>query len=208
MSRPQVAPEPAPRRIGTTPEQIVDIAARLFASDGYHEVGIREVAAALNIRGASIYHHFESKEAILHAICLTVTREPVREQLPLLDAAGTPTERLTALVRAHVLHLVRRQVEHLVGRREMAALTPEHRTQIDDYRRYYHRRVRDTVTAGVRSGELAVPDPDIATLALLDMLNGSSGWYRPNGRIDAEALAEQYVILAIPGLLRGNTTPA
>lgn len=208
MSRPQVAPEPAPRRIGTTPEQIVDIAARLFARDGYHEVGIREVAAALNIRGASIYHHFESKEAILHAICLTVTREPVREQLPLLDAAGTPTERLTALVRAHVLHLARRQVEHLVGRREMAALTPEHRTEIDDYRRYYHRRVRDTVAAGVRSGELAVPDPDVATLALLDMLNGSSGWYRPDGQIGAEALAEQYVTLAIPGLLRGSTTPA
>ncbi len=189
------------RPAGATRELIVGVAAALFATDGYHDVGIREVAAALGMRGPSIYHHFASKEEILYAICLTVTREPVLEQLPLLDAAGSPVSRLRALARAHVLHLTRRQVEHLVGRHEMAALSPRHRAEIDDHRRYYHRRVRDTIAAGAVAGELAVENADLATFAMLDMLNGTSSWFRSDGSVAAEALADAYAELAVGGLL-------
>lgn len=189
---------------GVRSEQIVATAARLFASHGYHEIGMREIADALGIRGASLYHHYPSKEDILFAVCLTVTAEPVERQLPLLDEAGTPTSRLAALVRAHVLHLVERQTEHLVGRHELSALTPEHRTVVDGHRRHYHRRVRDTIAAGVRSGEFSVPDVDLVTLALLDMLNGTSTWYHPDPERPAAELAEAYVRLAIGGLLQGD----
>lgn len=187
-----------------TAEQIVSAAARLFASDGYHEIGMREIADALGIRGASLYHHYASKEEILFAICLTVSEEPVERTLPVLDEAGTPTERLTRLVRGHLLHLVERQVEHLVGRHELAALTPEHRAVVDGHRRYYQRRVTDTVAAGVRAGELHVADVRLVTLALLDMLNGTSSWYRPGGPLAAEDLAGTYVRLAVEGLLGGR----
>ena len=187
-----------------TAERIVSVAARLFASDGYHEIGMREIADALGIRGASLYHHYSSKEEILFAICLAVSEEPVERTLPVLDEAGTPTQRLAALVRGHVLHLVERQVEHLVGRHEMAALTPEHRAVVDGHRRYYQRRVQDAIAAGVRSGELRVADVRLVTLALLDMLNGTSSWYRPDGALPAGVLADTYVRLGVEGLLGGT----
>lgn len=189
---------------GVTAEQIVSTAARLFAQRGYHEIGMREIADAIGIRGASLYHHYPSKEDILFAICLTVSAEPVEQALPLLDEAGTPTSRLAALVRAHVLHLVDRQVEHVVGRHEMAALTPEHRAVVDGHRRYYHRRVQDTIAAGVRAGEFDVPDVGLVTLALLDMLNGTSTWYHGDGARTAAEVADAYVRLAIAGLLNGH----
>lgn len=194
------------RRGRVTAEQIVSAAARLFASRGYHEIGMREIAEELGIRGASLYHHYGSKEEILYAICLTVSAEPVERTLPVLDEAGTPTERLARLVRGHILHLVERQVEHLVGRHELAALTPAHRAVVDGHRRYYQRRVRDAVSAGVRAGELHVPDVRLVTLALLDMLNGTSSWYRPDGEAAAGRLADTYVRLGVEGLL-GGTLP-
>jgi AcrR family transcriptional regulator len=206
-SSPQPHPgEPGPqaRRGRVSAEQIIAVAARLFASEGYHEIGMREIADALGIRGASLYHHYASKEDLLFAVCLTVSQEPVQRQLPLLDEAGTPTTRLTALVRAHVLHLVERQVEHLVGRHELNALTPQHRAVVDGHRRYYHRRVTDTIAAGVRSGEFRVADVQVVTLALLDMLNGTSTWYRRDGAMPSEELADRYVELAIGGLLHGR----
>jgi AcrR family transcriptional regulator len=166
---------------------------------------MREIADALGIRGASLYHHYSSKEEILYAICLTVSREPVEQQLTLLDENGTPTTRLAALVRAHLMHLVQRQVEHLVGRHEMNALSPEHRAVIDDHRRYYHRRVADTIAAGVRAGEFEVSDVRLATFALLDMLNGTSAWYHHTGAKAVDEIADAYVDLAIGSLLRGRT---
>jgi AcrR family transcriptional regulator len=112
-------------------EEIISAAAVKFAEKGYHNVGMREIADAMAIRSASLYNHFGSKEEILYAICLRVTEEPVRQQLPLLDAPGTPAGRLALLVRGHLLHLAHRQVEHLVGLHEMAELTPEHRDVIN-----------------------------------------------------------------------------
>src|SRR3954453_14235730 len=158
----------------------------------------------MGIRGASLYHHYASKEDILFAICLTVSAEPVERQLPLLDEAGTPTSRISALVRAHVLHLVDRQVEHLVGRHEMSALTPEHRALVDEHRRYYQVSGEGTMGAGVRSRELVEPDVRLVTLALLDMLNGTSSWYHADGMSSPEQLADTYVELAVGGLLHAH----
>lgn len=201
------APTPIGRRRVRT-DEIVTVAARLFARDGYAGVGMRDIADALGIRGASLYHHHGSKEEILYAICLTVTQEPVEQNLPLLDAPGTPSSRLRALVPAHLEHLARRRTEHLVGLHEMSSLTAEHRVVVDDHRRYYHRRVRDLITAGNRTGEFRVPDPRLAAFALLDMLNGFSGWYDPDGPSTVDEIADAYVTLAVPGLLKATEEDA
>jgi AcrR family transcriptional regulator len=182
-------------------EEIVAAAARTFATEGYAAVGMRDVAEAVGIRGASLYHHFASKEEILFAICLTVTREPNELNLPLLDAPGTPSLRLAALVRGHLQHLHRRRVEHVVGLHELAALTPEHRAVIDDHRRYYQRRVRDVVAAGMRTGEFGVPDARLAAFAICDMLNGLSNWFHDGGELALEDVVVGYVDMVVGRLL-------
>src|SRR3954452_4723474 len=186
--------------IGGRRAEIAAAAARFFAEQGYHTVGMREIAEAVGMRGASLYNHFSSKEEVLYAIALGMTRDPVEQQLPLLDAEGTPATRLAALLRAHIRHLAEHRVEHLVGLRELPALTPEHRAEITDHRRYYQRRVRDVVTAGVRSGEFAVDDPGQAAVAILDMVNGISWWLRSEHDIDQ--VVETYVDFAIDGILQ------
>ncbi|MEV1292856.1 TetR/AcrR family transcriptional regulator [Pseudonocardia sp. NPDC049635] len=182
--------------------EIVSAAARIFATDGYANVGTREIADAVGIRGASLYHHFGSKEEILYEISLTVTREPVEENLPLLDLAATPTERLAALIEAHIRHLRRRRVEHLVALHERTSLTAEHQARIDDYRHYYHRRVRDLLAAGMRAGEFRELDPPIVALGLMDMLNGVSGWIRGDSDDDVQVVVDTYLDLVLGGLRR------
>lgn len=165
---------------------------------------MREIAEAVGIKGASLYNHFASKEEILHAIALRMTRDWDERHLPVLDTEGTPDQRLAALVRAHVLSLAEHRVEHLVSLRELSALTDEHRAQVVDYRRYYQRRVRDVIAAGVRAGTFDVEDPTRAAIAVLDMLNGIVWWLRDDH--DLAALADAYVTYAVDGVLgRGRT---
>ncbi|MCW0213767.1 MAG: TetR/AcrR family transcriptional regulator [Pseudonocardia sp.] len=202
MSTPEAAvPLSRQARTRLRREEIVTASARIFADRGYANVGMREIADAVGIRGASLYHHFPAKEEILYAVCLTVTREPAEENLPVLDAPGTPAGRLAMLVRAHLRHLNRRQVEHLVGRHELASLTPGHREEIDGHRRYYQRRVRDVVAAGMRSGEFTVPDAQLAAFAVCDMLNGFSGWFAEDRRLTLEDVVEGYVDLIVRRML-------
>ncbi|WP_206055577.1 TetR/AcrR family transcriptional regulator [Nocardioides sp. GY 10127] len=180
-------------------------AAACFAEQGYHAVGMREIAEAVGIRGASLYNHFGSKEEILHAIALRMTRDWDEQHLPVLETGGPPDERLAALVRAHVLSLAEHRVEHLVSLRELSALTPEHRAQVVDYRRYYQRRVRDVIAAGVRAGVFTVEDASRAAIAVLDMLNGIVWWLRDDH--DLEALADAYVTFAVDGVLGRRSAP-
>jgi AcrR family transcriptional regulator len=194
---PSVRPRTVP---GRRRAEIAEAAARFFAEHGYHTVGMREIAEAVGMRGASLYNHFSSKEEILYAIALAMTEVPVEEHIPLLDAEGSPVDRLAALLRAHIRHLAEHRVEHLVGLRELAALTPEHRAVITDHRRYYQRRVRDVVAAGVRAGQFAVDSPGRAAVAVLDMVNGISWWLRPE--TDVDELVETYLRLALDGVLQ------
>lgn len=180
--------------------EIVTAATEIFAEKGYSNVGMRDIADAVGIRGASLYHHFASKEEILFAICLTVTREPVEENLPMLDAAGTPSERLAGMVRAHIRHLRRRRLEYQVGAHERTSLTPEHLTETDDYRHYYNRRVREVLAAGMRAGEFRELDPKIAALGMLDMLNGTAAWIRGDSDTDVEQVEQTYLALLFDGL--------
>jgi AcrR family transcriptional regulator len=62
---PSLAAGPTPRDGGPRRrDQIRDTAAELFATKGYTRTSMRDVAAASGILAGSLYHHFESKEAI------------------------------------------------------------------------------------------------------------------------------------------------
>ena len=48
--------------------EIVDAAISLFSERGYHETTVQDVAATAGVATGSVYIHFESKDALLHAI--------------------------------------------------------------------------------------------------------------------------------------------
>nr|WP_281372542.1 hypothetical protein [Prauserella isguenensis] len=118
----------------------------------------------------------------------------------MLDAAGTPAERLAGLLQAHIRQLRRRRVEHLVALHERTSLTEEHLAEVDRYRQYYHRRVRDVIAAGMRAGEFRELDPKLVALGMLDMLNGVSGWIRGASDDDVEDVADTYLRMLFDGL--------
>ncbi|HHX22690.1 MAG TPA: TetR/AcrR family transcriptional regulator [Thermoanaerobacterales bacterium] len=52
----------------TTKELILHTALRLFSERGYNGVSMRELAAEVGIKAASIYNHFSSKEDIFNSL--------------------------------------------------------------------------------------------------------------------------------------------
>lgn len=52
----------------TTKERILEEALTLFSRQGYKATGVRQIAAAVGIRDASLYKHFKSKEDIFRGI--------------------------------------------------------------------------------------------------------------------------------------------
>lgn len=55
-----------------TRQQIIDTAARLFASRGFHGTSMSDLASAAGLTKGAFYHHFESKEALFFAVVQSV----------------------------------------------------------------------------------------------------------------------------------------
>ena len=68
----------------STKEKILQTAAKMFSERGYDKVTMREIADAVGIKAATIYHHFSSKEDILLCLYKFYTAEQ-RKLLPDLD---------------------------------------------------------------------------------------------------------------------------
>ena len=180
---------------------ILRTAAELFAEHSYHGVGMRAIADAVGIRGASLYHHFPSKMDILHAIALDATKTFVESQLPRLDGDGSHAERLRALFRAHVKYFYEHRVEEAVGLRELRELEAERTEEINAYRRRYQRELVSFVEEGAELGEFRVDDPFVAVMAVLNMINGVNEWFRAGGELTIDAVADRYAAYAVEGIL-------
>jgi AcrR family transcriptional regulator len=94
---------PASRR-----EAILVAATRLFSGRGYQSVGVDDIGAAAGITGASVYHHFASKSAILTAAMTRCVEAMFFDLSTVLETAESPAAALDRLLR----YFVRTSVEH------------------------------------------------------------------------------------------------
>jgi len=86
-------------------DRILLQAAQLFLTHGYAETSLRTIADAVELRPASIYHHFESKDALLTEILdigMTAVMTAFDSAVDRLPADASGEHRLTTHVAAHL----------------------------------------------------------------------------------------------------------
>lgn len=179
---------------------ILDHAARLLRSGGYHETTLREIAEAVGIRKASLYYHFGSKEEIVEAVVNDGVRF-VHESViaALAEAEGAPPRRrLEAAIHGH-LSALHGHGDYTSASIKVfnfgAAPAPE---SVRAMRRAYEDVWRRLIAELQQAGALpAGRSPDALRLFLLGALNGSTDWYRPE-RFDIDALACEFAALLSP----------
>ena len=66
---------------GNTKQEILEAALELFSVQGYEATSISQIAEAVGIRKASLYSHFENKQAILDALIETTLEQYERHSI-------------------------------------------------------------------------------------------------------------------------------
>lgn len=117
-------------------EQILATAATLFAERGFHGVSVTELGAACGVSGPALYKHFDSKDALLAEMLVSISEELLavgRERAAADDAA----EALRALVGWHVDFALRHQALIVVQERDWASLPADARERVRTLQREY-----------------------------------------------------------------------
>jgi AcrR family transcriptional regulator len=115
----------SPRR-----EQILNTAAELFATRGFHGVSVGDLGAAVGISGPALYKHFASKDAVLAEMLESHSDQLLTEGRRLVAAAPGPAEALDALVDWHVDFALGNRAVIVVQDRDWASLPAASRKRV------------------------------------------------------------------------------
>jgi TetR/AcrR family transcriptional regulator, cholesterol catabolism regulator len=87
---------------------------------------------------------------------------------------------------------------------EWRHLSTNRRDAIAIRRDAYEHRFRDIIRDGIAVGAFRPTDPAIAAAFVLTALNGVATWYRPDGRLSADRIADHYVELVLRSLTENH----
>jgi AcrR family transcriptional regulator len=186
----------------TRQAQIYETAARVFTEKGYEKASMGDIAEAMGMTKAGVYHHIESKEELLAGIISYGMELFERQVLDKVMTIRDPLERLRATLRGHLLLVLRdRPREVTVILHESGALPAAAGRKIDARKKRYIRFLEQTIRELVMRKVARRVDPSVAAFALLGMVNWTYQWYRPGGRLSEEELAEALTEFYLRGLL-------
>jgi AcrR family transcriptional regulator len=190
------------REITADPRQeILRTSARLFQQQGYDATSMNDIAAALGLSKGGLYHHFQSKNEILFDLmnhAMDITEERV---LAPVKGISDPEERLRMLIRRHIaVVLSERDREITVMLHENHPLSPALRKRINARKKGYVQFVENLIAEVQRArGSQGRILPRAAVFALLGMINWIYQWYRPEGALQPDTIAQQYTEIFFRG---------
>jgi len=185
--------------------EIIDAAATVFATKGFHGASTQDVADLLGVRQASLYYYFPSKEIALEMVCARGVEGFVEAAIRISERRATASEKIKALIEGHLLPLRGDRSYVQVFLNERKHLPADSRRRIGRLSRSIERIFEDVLRAGTKSGEFRPDlDPRLTTLAILGMLNAVPTWWRNDAKVALEQIAETYSSLIISGIRRKN----
>jgi AcrR family transcriptional regulator len=181
-------------------QQILLTAARLFRLYGYHGTSMQDLAEALGLQRGSLYHYIESKEEILYTLMKEAIETFIRQVEPIVLSSQPAAQRLRNAVAAHLRVLVSLTDAVAVFLHELKALGSSNQQHIVALRDHYEGLYRKLLAEGIADGSFRPIEPKVATFAILGILNWPYHWYKPEGPLTVEQLAESFSDLILRGL--------
>lgn len=198
---PAVSPPTRPAlraRYDRRQQEVVAIAARLFAERGFHATSMQDLTEATGLTAGGLYHYIGSKERLLLLIC-DALMEPLLEQARAIAARKAPAaDLLHALLRTWIGHVASHREHMLVFAQERYVMERDPRWREVLLRLHAFERILDGVLAqGEREGTMAFADRRLALLALLGMVNQLPLWLKLRGRLNPTQIADGYYELFV-----------
>lgn len=180
--------------------EIIEAAAQIFAERGYHGATTQDIADVLNIRQASLYYYFPSKEVALELVCMRGVEGFFETATAIASGPGTATERLSGLIRAHISPLLDRRNFVKVFLTQRQFLPAHSRRKVGEGSRGIEAIFEGVLKDGQRSGEFrSEMDTRLATLSILSVVNGCAAWYERE-QVSIERIGGEFIQFILGGI--------
>ena len=183
-------------------EAILESAAQVIRQKGFEGASMADIAEAVQLQKASLYHHFSSKQEILLEL-LNRALEMVTGRMESVMAENLPADEKLRLAMRSYLNTLSEQGDLVsVLLLEYRSLDQENRAKHIQLRDQFERMWRDLIQEGVDSGVFIVENVPLAVSGLLGVMNWTITWFKPTGKLSIEEIADLFANMFLHGLER------
>lgn len=183
-------------------ERIIATALVLFEKKGYHGVTVEQIVKECNTSKGGFYHNFKSKDELLYAIhdiFISYVLDKAKKAYATYD---TPVSRLYAIIQSFTKVFGLYKSHITVFYQESMYLREEFQHIIQKKRNQYRDIILQVIKEGQESGDFRTEVPaNIATMALIGMINWSYKWFKQDGPLTIEEIAHIFTDLTLHSLL-------
>ncbi|MBI5842663.1 MAG: TetR/AcrR family transcriptional regulator [Chloroflexi bacterium] len=185
-----------------TRDDILDAAAQVIRQKGFHGASMSDIATAVNLQKASLYHHVSSKQEILLDL-LERALQMLTERISMIATSdASADEKLRQMIKVYLQSLAENSDLSSVLLFEHRSLDKKSHARHIPHRDKFEGLWRDVLNEGVRAGLFACSDTGLAVRGLMGIMNWTLTWYDPEGPKSIEEIADQYADLLFKGLLK------
>ena len=187
--------------------QIFYVAARLFCERGFDGTTMSDIADAIGVTKAAVYHFMPgNKQDLLFAVMSygmdTLDRTVIEPAQAIPDAE----QRLRAIITNHVKLVALGSTSEgynpvTVVVDEVGGLSATQRRKLDQRKRAYLELIRTTLNKLQQEGKLNDINVTVIAFGMIGMIMWLARWYRPEGKLTSDQIAEDISKTILGGIL-------
>lgn len=187
--------------------ELLRIAARLFSEKGYGKTGLADIAAAAGTDRASVYYYFRDRQELYEAVVTEGLRDNVVATEAIVRGPGKAAEKLHRLITLLMISFKEKypylQVYIQEDHERLAKGYGPFAESVLELGRRHEAAVEQIIQQGVSEGSFRFKGPlKVVVKAIIGMVHHTHRWYRPEGSISPEEVADGFVELVVSGIGR------
>jgi TetR/AcrR family transcriptional regulator, cholesterol catabolism regulator len=183
-------------------EEVLQSAASIFFTKGFHATSIEDVARDVGMLKGSLYYYIKSKDDLLFRLLLAGIEDGDAFIAGQIDPKGDPLEQLQRAIRAQIDHIIQNRVPFGLFLHEFDSLPGKRQHKLISVMARYNSRFVDLVRRGQEQGKIMEGEPWIIVNGILGMCNWLYRWYDPD-QGDAEQIKSIFVRMIFEGIRKG-----
>ncbi|MBX7431325.1 TetR family transcriptional regulator KstR2 [Mycobacterium sp. Y57] len=201
MTTQRAAAVPSPPA-NTRRDELLRLAATMFAERGLRATTVRDIADSAGILSGSLYHHFKSKEQMVEEVLRDFLDWLFTRYEEIVAGTADPMERVKGLFMVSFEAIEHRHAQVVIYQDEAKRLNPLPQFGFLEERNREQRRMWvEVLKQGVAEGSFRPDlDVDLVYRFIRDTTWVSVRWYQPGGPLTAEQVGNQYLAIVLGGI--------
>jgi AcrR family transcriptional regulator len=181
--------------------EVYRTAARVILEKGYDGTSVSDIADALGITKAGLYHYISGKTELLYEIMKFGLDELTQQVMVPAQAIADPEQRLRFVISTHARLVMEGDGAVTILVDEARALSPVQNRKVTKLKRAYLDFIRATFDELNAQGKLRGVNTTVAAFSIIGSINWLSRWYQSEGTLSKAEVAEQIADIAFNGVL-------